>query len=325
MINYRSVADLDRTIVAKLWRIPRSVSLVAGVPRSGMLPATLFSLHLNLALTDVDSLLQGHVYGHGMTSRPRSGPDTGSRAGRTTVLVVDDSVYSGKQMERVRERLRPLSDRYDFLFLAVYGLGLKPPVVDMVLETVPHPRIFEWNVMRHKILEESCVDLDGVLCRDPSPEENDDGPRYAQFLETAEPYLLPSHEIGCIVTSRLEKYRTVTEQWLHGHGVRYRELVMVDLPDKPTRDLYHRHGTFKGEVFKSKPWAKLFIESSAQQAVAIASIARKPVFCVEDRTLYHPPGTSEMRHWAATLPERLAWKMGHLARWLLKAHRASAK
>ena len=58
------------------------------------------------------------------------------------------------------------------------------------------------------------MDFDGVLCRDPTEEENDDGDKYRYFIANVEPIFKPSVEIGWIVTSRLEKYRDLTENWL---------------------------------------------------------------------------------------------------------------
>ena len=72
-------------------------------------------------------------------------------------------------------------------FLAVYGPRATHPDADLVLEVVPHPRVFEWNVMHHRVLENSCVDIDGTLCHDPTSEENDDGERYDAFLAPARP------------------------------------------------------------------------------------------------------------------------------------------
>lgn len=45
--------------------------------------------------------------------------------------------------------------------------------------------------MNHGILKKACLDIDGVLCVDPTPEENDDGPRYREFLLTPNPYSFP--------------------------------------------------------------------------------------------------------------------------------------
>ena len=43
------------------------------------------------------------------------------------------------------------------------------------------------------------------------------------------------YEINTIVTSRLEKYREPTEKWLKDHGVKYKQLIMLDLPSAEER------------------------------------------------------------------------------------------
>src|SRR5437870_5771240 len=65
--------------------------------------------------------------------------------------------------------------------------------VDFYFEIVATPRCFEWNLMHHPwVLSKTCMDIDGVLCRDPSPEENDDGAQYRQFLTSTERRYLPT-------------------------------------------------------------------------------------------------------------------------------------
>ena len=55
-MNYRSVSDLNEVILRNIHIIPRDIDLVVGVPRSGMMPANLLSLYLNLPYTDIHIL-----------------------------------------------------------------------------------------------------------------------------------------------------------------------------------------------------------------------------------------------------------------------------
>ena len=91
--------------------------------------------------------------------------------------------------------------------------------IDYFYRYLPLPRIFEWNLFHHPILEQTCVDIDGVLCNDPEESENDDGPKYEQFLRTVKPIYIPTKEIGWLVTCRLEKYRELTAEWLERNSV----------------------------------------------------------------------------------------------------------
>lgn len=107
------------------------------------------------------------------------------------------------------------------LYGAVYILRHKAKEIDLWHEVLASPRVFEWNIMHHTFLANSCVDIDGVLCRDPVPEENDDGEKYRRFLEDVEPLVIPSQTTGWLVTCRLEKYREIVEKWFQKHGFKY--------------------------------------------------------------------------------------------------------
>lgn len=284
-MQFRSLADLNRTVVANLHLIPDDIDLVVGVPRSGMLPATLIALALNVQLTDMDGFLQGRAMGAGGTRR-REALTRGFESLRHA-LVVDDSILTGASMVEARERLSGAAGGKRLTFCAVYGASVEPEPADVVLEVVKPPRIFEWNVMHHSILEWACVDIDGVLCHDPTHEQNDDGEAYLRFLQHAHPLQKPTKRIGVLVTSRLEKYRPQTEAWLRERGIEYRELVMLDLPDAETRRRQGAHGAFKGEYYKSSP-ERLFIESELGQARKIAEISGKPVLCMDGPVMCYP-------------------------------------
>jgi uncharacterized HAD superfamily protein len=151
--------------------------------------------------------------------------------------------------------------------------------------------MFEWNLMHHPRLAEACLDIDGVLCVDPTMEQNDDGPRYLDFVSRAAPLVLPTIKVKHIVTSRLEKYRPQTEAWLRQHGVQYEQLHMLDLPTAEERRRLNMHFKFKARVYAGDPAATLFIESERGQAIEIARVANKAVFCTEDSQMYLPGAT----------------------------------
>jgi uncharacterized HAD superfamily protein len=177
-----------------------------------------------------------------------------------------------------REQLRHLEDRFLIEYCSIYVAPGKERSVDYYFEVVPLPRYFQWNIFNHTSLEKACFDIDGVLCVDPLPEENDDGPRYKQFLQTAAPLFLPGARIGTLVTSRLEKYRNETESWLRKNGVRYNQLVMLDLPHMEARRQANNHAIHKAKTYASGQYT-LFVESDPGQAADINLLTKKPVFC----------------------------------------------
>ena len=271
-MNYRNIKDLNNVILQNLSIIPRDFDLIVGVPRSGMLPANLLSLYLNKPYTDIDSFLNGHIYKAGARSQFFEGSDF------KKVLVIDDSIASGSAMTECKDTLKHLDSKFDIKYCAVYVIPGKEKMVDYFFETVQLPRYFQWNILNHTTLEKACFDIDGVLCADPLPEQNDDGEKYIDFILNARPLFIPGSKIGTIVTSRLEKYRKETEIWLKANHIKYNDLIMLDLPDMEARQKANNHGEHKAKAYMAKPYV-LFVESEEAQAIAINRISKKPVLC----------------------------------------------
>jgi uncharacterized HAD superfamily protein len=277
-LQYRNYEDLNRLIhQADLYAF-RDADLVVGVPRSGMIPAYMIGLLLNLPVIDIESYIAGVE------------PFVGNRLVRNKreyrkVLVVDDSIKFGRQLQLVKEKLSHFNS-IEFKYIAVFGTSDSISLVDYCIEIIDQPRVFQWNLLNSWIYEYSCVDIDGVLCEDPSEEQNDDGDNYLCFIENAHPKYLPPCKIDVLVTSRLEKYRQQTEAWLKKHGVQYQQLEMLDLPDKETRVRLGVHAAFKSNMYLKYDRASLFIESSKYQSEKIHKQTGKNVFCIENMTFY---------------------------------------
>jgi len=269
---YRSIADLNQTILKRLNILPRDFDLIVGIPRSGMLPANLLALYLNRPYTDIDSFLNGHIYKAGERGQFFSMKEF------KRILVVDDSIASGSALNKSKARLKEKEQDFDISYCVIYLVPGKEKLVDYFFEVVPLPRYFQWNVFNHTSLEKACFDIDGVLCVDPTEEQNDDGEKYVDFILNVPPLYIPGAKIGTIVTSRLEKYRTQTELWLKKNNVRYKELVMLDLPNKKARVRAGNHAQHKAKTYLSAPYV-LFIESDLSQALQINQITKKPVLC----------------------------------------------
>ena len=274
-MNYRNIDDLNHCILQHLSILPRDFDLIVGIPRSGMFPANLLALYLNLPVTDLDSFRNGHVYQTGERGK------TFNMTHIRKVLVVDDSIATGNAINKCRTLLKALNDNYEIKYCAIYSVPEHTRSVDYHFEILDYPRFFQWNIMNHGILKKACLDIDGVLCVDPTPEENDDGPRYREFLLNAQPLFIPRTEVGTLVTSRLEKYRPETMAWLKKNHVKYDKLVMLDLPNKEARQRANCHASFKAKEYKLSTTYMLFVESSLQQAIEINRLTKKPVLCTE--------------------------------------------
>jgi uncharacterized HAD superfamily protein len=274
-MNYRSINDLNNTILKQLHIISRDIDLVVGVPRSGMLPANLLALYLNLPYTDIHSFMKGFIYKSGARKQFFNENEY------KNILIVEDSIASGASIKECKNDLAHLASKFNFKYCAVYYTPENEKLADYAFEAVPTPRYFQWNIFNHTSLEKACFDIDGVLCVDPTKQQNDDGPLYKLFLQNATPLYSPGAKIGTIVTSRLEKYRSETEIWLKKNDVQYDALVMLDLPTMKARQKANNHAGHKASEYQSKNYS-LFIESDLKQAIEINKVTKKPVFCTEN-------------------------------------------
>jgi orotate phosphoribosyltransferase len=315
-MHYRSIAQLSDQVCAWSRRLPQDFDLVVGIPRSGMLVANLLALYWNIPFTDLDGFLEGRLLGGGRRYAQKEEKRVGNIS---RVLVVDDSVYAGQSIGRAKERIATATLSYEIAYGAVYVNPIHHDIVDYYCELLPLPRIFEWNILQSSLLAKSCFDIDGVLCKDPLSRVNDDGELYSAWLPEAQVHLIPEREIGWLVTSRLEKYRAETEEWLLKHGVQYRELIMLDLPDAETRRRSKIHSSFKGEVYRGTG-ARMFFESSLTQAVTICNVARKPVFCVDTMQMIYP-GNTPVNRLEGNGHEPWLRTMGTLRKRAFKAYR----
>jgi len=284
---YRSISQLADQVLSWSSRLPRDIDLIVGIPRSGLLPANLLALYRNLPLTDVEGLLEGRILSAGRRLQNGSATPRTLENGKLKILVVDDSVWSGSAIRTIKERIGSAGLHHEISYGAVYVRAGYERTVDFHCESLEGVRVFEWNFLHHENLVKACMDIDGVLCRDPSTAENDDGARYLEFLQKTGPMHIPGAKVGWLVTSRLEKYRAATEAWLEAHGVEYGELIMMSFEDMQARRAANCHGAFKAETYK-RTGAALFVESSLSQSVQIANWALKPVLCVDTMQMVYP-------------------------------------
>jgi len=249
-MNYKSMAELAQDILAGLPRLPLDLDLVVGIPRSGMLAAYQIALLRNLQVCSLGEYAANAPFGHGRT---RSLPGQAMRvpAEARHVLVVDDSIASGESMKAAQRLISSLGYGHRVSYAAIYAIPASAGLVDIAFQMLSMPRVFQWNLFHRNDLRNVYFDIDGILCLDPTAEENDDGPRYMTFLENARPAYLPSRPVGGFITCRLEKYRGPTEEWLHLHQVQYQSLYMLDLPSAEARRVQQAYGAFKASVYRT--------------------------------------------------------------------------
>lgn len=282
-MTYITLADMNAAIRRNLWKIPRDIDYIVGIPRSGMIAASIISSYLNVPLTDTRSLVAGlEPYG-GRRLKYFSSRHTGR------ALVVDDTVWNGGAKNETKKMLSGVQG-VELIYMCVYLEGRGEDAVDIWLEDVrqctdnyKQPVLYEWNIMQHhpKLMSRCLYDLDGVMCPDP-PDERDEQ-RYLDYIADAPPLFIPRTPIGGIITYRLQRNRAVTERWLHSQGVQFGELIMFD------SDTFKRGVSpeqYKGDYYRMHRNYELFVESSDKQARRIAEIAGKAVYCVGTNKVY---------------------------------------
>lgn len=288
---YVTYEDLCRDIRSNLTKIPLCVSGVLGMPRSGMLPATIIAEHINVGLSTPDSVIAA-----GSVSRAMM--EHGHRRMRTdgprTLLVVDDTCYHGNSFAKTFKKLKhPAFSGYDFIFLAVYLEGPCEKFMPQIwLRDIREPAkhsplgyaLYEWNLFAHgNLTARTLFDLDGVFCKEPPDERNEEA--YLTYIKNPMPLYVPTGDTISVCTYRLEKYRKETMDFLRLIGAERVNLFM-----NPAKDYWERCNTgaawqFKAEKYKDDYWL-LFVESDDYQARKIHELTGKPVVCIETNSVY---------------------------------------
>lgn len=262
--------------------VPHDIDAVAGVARSGLYPASLIAMWMHKPMFLV-SQARGEIVEAGNGWRlGNAHVHIPPRAGK--VLVVDDTVMTGGSQQILR---RVVGAKFEnAIFATVYcnplaNLG-KPDIHAVDLEW---PHLLEWNLFNSVLSQSIATDFDGILCRDCTAREDDDGPQYLEFLRTARMvYPMRKMTIPLIVTARLEKYREETLAWLSRHGMSVEKLVMgpwANNHERARADI----GAWKGGQFAE--WSRnrrgirphVLIESDVHQAKRAAQVSRGLVVC----------------------------------------------
>ena len=276
-LNFRTFQNLTDLIRNNIAILPSDIDLVVGIPRSGVIPAYIIALFLNKNVCSLNELINNLT--------PLKGNRTINTANNNgkKILVVDDSINSGNSLKKIKEQLNTIINitNYDIEYCCIFATHASKSLVNYYFEIVEQPRIFQWNYLNHPCAQSSCFDMDGVLCVDPTDEQNDDGAKYMDFLLNAKPLYIPTYPINSIVTSRLEKYRPQTEEWLRKHNIKYKNLYMLDLPTAEERRKLNCHADFKANIFSQLDDCSCFIESNRNQARKIAELTGKQCICVE--------------------------------------------
>ena len=107
-MNFKSYRDLIRDVRTLCGRLPQDFDLVIGIARSGLLPATMIALHMNVPLSIIDG---GTKLGGKRVQLLKDKPIR-------KALLVDDTSYGGATMRRSMRKVD--NGNYTIKKLAVY-------------------------------------------------------------------------------------------------------------------------------------------------------------------------------------------------------------
>lgn len=272
-LTFVSLEDL--VVWTNQWipRLPKGYDVIVGIPRSGLLVATVIALRLGKPLTTPELFCQGAQW---LSKRI---PPLGSRK---NILLVDDSIDSGQSMAEALEMVLSAAPGSIVTKAALIVTPESIGQVDCYHKIISHPRLFEWNLIHGKrgVL---VSDLDGVLSENCPPGYDRDEGLYTKWLEEAKPYIIPHFCIDVILSCRLEKYRPQTEAWLKRHQVRYNKLILWDLECKSQRQGQNAQFKIK-HILRIKP--DLIWESSYHEAREIWEKTRVPTLCFDEMCFF---------------------------------------
>ena len=252
---------------------------IVGIPRSGMLPASMISIWLNLPLYFLDP--QNNLLPMSAASKFGGVRMLKHRSSLGRLLVVDDTVYSGTAMKNFKKKL--LEDAY---FCSVYCRPASKFKPDFYGRELNPPHLLEWNLFNCTYIQSALLDFDGILCPNVPFDILDDEDKHRDWLANVTPFYHRIPRVPCkgIVTARFERYRSITEEWLHKHGIQYGSLTMLpdEMEEQRLKDHVEVSSSYKAKHFIESD-ANFFIESEVAEAVRIRKKSGKFVICPEEK------------------------------------------
>ena len=251
-------AELIGDAIKLAEQVPPEIDGICGIPRSGMIPASVIAAHLHLPL---------YTYHKGQVKNVGKGSRLNSTDGQN-LLFVDDTTMMGNTLKKL-ESVKGVK-------ASVYVNPHSPRKPDLYTKELEPPHLLEWNLFNSGYCKNMAFDMDGVICHDQPPKlwgKQVERPRY-----------LPRRSAVTIITARLERDRLITESWLKDHGVTVDKLVMFQ-GTEADRLKPRAISEYKAKAFKEsgKDW---YVESDSRQAHEIAELTGAWVICTENGEVY---------------------------------------
>ncbi|KGO31622.1 phosphoribosyltransferase [Oenococcus alcoholitolerans] len=209
---YRTIDDLNTLIKENLARLQSyNFDLIVGLPRRGMIPATLIGLFLNkpvVSFNELNANLASEKIGYRLQESSARFPKS-----YQNILLVDDSTDEGTVFAQALQKLDNQTAE-KVTTLSVYATNKGGKLVDLHLETLEEPKLYEWNILHKKaVLADAAIRFEGIIATNALT---------GDWI----PITLPSYPVKVIYTNWIEKYRPQIESFLTDNGVVYQKLEM---------------------------------------------------------------------------------------------------
>lgn len=238
-------------------RIPNKFDLIVGIPRAGLVLASILATKFGRPLTVPDN-------------------DMWKSPNVKTILICDDAISSGYQMVEAYKMVQSKYPNADIETAVV--IKHEQAQVNYFHSLTCDPKLFEWNIAHVKQGRLAC-DIDGVLCPDApiafDETSNPDG--YGDYIRNALPMFIPQYTIDAIVSNRMEIWREETERWLRNVGVKYDKLYLWDI-EKPLDRIFWTEEKIR-QIKEAN--VDYVIESSWEQSLGISDVLGIPVLCYD--------------------------------------------
>lgn len=258
------IADTINVLLPKIIKDHKNLAGVIGIPRSGMLPASIISTKLGIPLYSLsgDTIVSISSFSNSGGSRMEhyvrhDGP----------LVFIDDTACSGIAATRIKRRFP------EYAVASVYSTDKASKIIDHYGKMLKEPHLLEWNMFNSQLVKNALFDIDGIFCDNIPIKVCQDDRLYAEYLGNIQPLYsrIPTlFKAMALVTGRLERYRDITEKWLKQHGFNYHKLIMFPTELEGRRNSNHvfEVGTYKGKVM-AEAEAALFVESEVLEAKII--------------------------------------------------------
>ncbi len=203
IINYRSILDMTQLIKKKIVEIPMDCDFVVGIPRSGLIPATIIATIMNLPMVPIEVLLDNTVRNTTINSKKWKKEIDLNEKKTWKVLLVEDSVNHGNSITIAKRKLEESPFSLTVFVMCIYGTQYSSDYVDCVFEVCPQPRFFEWNIQHSNILKHALVDSSVIVDAEKKL-------RFSMLKKVCSIFIFDNNED--VVLNTLNKYGVLVEQ-----------------------------------------------------------------------------------------------------------------